>query len=103
MVMPADIGDDVADDQSNSGADRANEDTLGYKEVADLGATGAHRHEDSDVFGLLHHHHNERDNDIQRRDEYDKANGDEGDKAFQAQGVEKGLVLLEVVGGHEAL
>ena len=80
----------------------ADQHSLRNKEVAHLRPARAHRHEHGNVFGLLHHHHDEGDEDVQGGDEDDQADGDEGDEALQAQGVEQRLVLLELVGGHEA-
>jgi hypothetical protein len=59
------------------------------EDAADLGAAGSHRHQDGDVLVLRQHDHGERDEDVERGDQNDEADGDRGDGALHFQGVEK--------------
>ena len=58
-------------------------------------------HEDSDIFGFFHHHHDERDENVECGHENYQTNGDQSDDAFESQGAEKSLILLHPIGGHE--
>ena len=80
----------------------ADQHALRDKQVADLRAARAHRHEHGDVLGLFHDHHDERDEDVQGGDEHDEADGDEGDQALEAKGMKQGFILVFPIGGHEA-
>jgi hypothetical protein len=91
VVVASGVGDGVAEQQADGGADHADQHALRDEDVAHLRFARAHRHEDGDVFGFFHDHHDEGNQDVQRGDEDDEADGDEGDQAFEAQGVEEGL------------
>jgi len=100
--MTAGPGDAVAEGESDEGAEDTNEHALGDEDAANLTALDTHGHEDSDVAGFFHDHHGERDEDVEGGDEDDQSDGNEGDEALEAEGVEQRLVLLHPVGGHEA-
>ena len=59
----------------------------------------AEAHEDGDVARLLHDHHGEGDEDVERGDADDEGEDDEGDDLFEAEGAEELAVLLHPVGG----
>src|SRR5579864_8847077 len=99
--MTSGVRNRVAQHESDGGSDDADQHSLGNKDIAYLGFLRAHRHQNGDVFGLLHHHHNERDENVESGDKDDESNGNERDHAFQAQGAKESLILLHPVGGHE--
>ncbi len=95
--------DGVADDEADRGADEADENALGDEDAPNLFSLGAERHQDGNVFGLLHDHHSERDEDVESGDEDDQPDSNESDEAFETESAEERLVLLHPVGGHKAV
>ena len=59
-------------------------------------------HQHGDVARLLHHHHGERDQDVQCRHAHNESNHDKRDRLFLAQRMKQFLILLHPVGGHKA-
>ncbi len=102
VVVAAGVGDGVAEQQADGGADDADENALRDEDISHLRPARAHGHEDSNVLGFFHHHHDQGDQDVERGDEDDQADGDKGDEALEPQGMEESFVLLHPVGGHEA-
>src|SRR5215831_14339202 len=94
--------DRIAQHEADGGTDNADQQTLEHENATNLSFLGTHRDEYGDVAGLLHDHHDQRDQDIERGNEHDQAYGDEGDYPLQPQGAKKGAVLLHPVSGHEA-
>ena len=77
--------------------------SLRDEHAPDLPFSSAQRHQDGDVFGLFHDHHDQRDQNVERCHEHDQADGDERHHAFQSQRAEQRLVLFHPAGGHEAV
>jgi len=102
VVVASGVGDGVAENEADDGADDSDEDALGDEDAADLFFLGAQRHEDGDVFGLFHDHHDQRDEDVEGGDEDDQADGDEGDYAFEAEARNRGL-FCSISWCHEAV
>ena len=103
MVVTSGERDGVADDEADGGADESDENALGDEDASNLFSLGAEGHEDSDVFGLLHDHHDQRNKNVESGDEDDESDGDEGDETLETEGAEERLILLHPVGGHEAV
>src|SRR5579885_2484173 len=100
--MPANPRKYKADHQSNGSANYPDQNPLRNENSPDLRLACSHRHEDSNVARLLHDHHGERDQDIQRSHKDDQPDGNEGDQSLQPERAEESLILLHPVGGHEA-
>ena len=92
----------VPENQSSECPNRSNQQTLGDKHPAHLGFASAHRHEHGDIARLFHHHHRQRDQNIQRGHEHDQADGNKRDQPFQSESAKQRLILLHPVGSHEA-
>ena len=71
MVVASRERDGVADDEADGGADESDENALGDEDAANLFSLGAEGHEDGDVFGLLHDHHDQRNKNVESGDEDD--------------------------------
>ncbi len=103
MIMSGRPRNRISGDQSEHGPDHADQHALKHEDATDLPPLGAHRDQHRDVARLLHHHHDQRDQNVQRGHKHDQADGDERNHALQPQCVEKRVVLLHPVGRHEAL
>jgi len=75
---------------------------LHQKDAPDLVRQHAKAHQHSDVPGLLHHHHGQGDQNIQRRHQYDQSDDDEGDDFLQRQRSKQLSVHFDPVGRLEA-
>src|SRR5512141_774179 len=75
LVVTGEDAGGVAENQTENRADDSDEDSLEHKYAANLTGPGAHGDEDGDVFGFLHDHHDERDEDIEGGDEDDESDG----------------------------
>src|ERR1700735_4744686 len=101
-VVLAEPRQEVAEHESDKGTDEADEEALEEKDAPHLTGLDSHGEQDGDVFGLLHDHHGEGDEDIQCGDTDDEADDDEGDDLLELEGAEELTVLFHPVRGGVA-
>src|SRR5438034_2630904 len=102
MVLTTRPIERLDEDQPNRRPDHADQHALRDKYAPHLGLARAHRHEHGDIARLLHYHHCERNENVERSNEYNQTDGDEGNQPLQPQGAEDSFILLHPVRGHEA-
>jgi hypothetical protein len=102
VVMAAEPGEQISEDEAGGGSDNADEETLEDEDAADLFLLNSHGHEDGDVFGFFHDHHGERGEDVERGDQDNESENDEGDELFKTQRAKELAVLLHPCCCHEA-
>jgi len=98
VIMPAGPGGEVAERQPKNRPDHADEEALQQEDAPHLRRLDAEAHHHGDVPRLLHYHHGERDENVERGDDHDQRDDDEGDHLLQLERAEEFAVRLHPVG-----
>ncbi len=88
--------------QADRAAYHADQHALQHEDPPDLLLPRAHRHQHRDVAVLLHHHHDQGDENIQRRYEFDQADHDDGHEPLHVQRAQELLVAFHPRGSRVA-
>ena len=101
--MSAGPGGEIAERESENRPNHADEKTLQQEDAPHLAWLDAKTHHHRDVACLLHYHHGQCDEDVERSHQHNQGDNDEGDHLFQLERAEELAVRLHPVGGHVAL
>lgn len=92
----------VAQNKAKRRAQGGYKQALQHEDASHLRCRNSEAHHDGDVASLLHDHHGESNQNIERGDHNDQCEDDEGDDLLQLEGAEELAVLLHPVGRLKA-